>query len=88
LYLEALRLLGLPASACLVVEDNPKGIAAAQAAGLSVLAVANVHEVTDENIQQAIVELDAFLSNSAGGIVPQSTVFYVNQLSHKIPMAL
>jgi beta-phosphoglucomutase len=88
LYLEALRLLGLPASACLVVEDNLKGIAAAQAAGLSVLAVANVHEVTDENIQQAIVELDAFLINTTEISTPQPTVFYANQLAKKIPVAL
>jgi beta-phosphoglucomutase len=54
LYLEALRLLKLPASACLVVEDNEKGIQAAQAAGLAVLAVEGVHQVTHLNIQTAI----------------------------------
>jgi beta-phosphoglucomutase-like phosphatase (HAD superfamily) len=71
-----------------VVEDNPKGIAAAQAAGLSVLAVANVHEVTDENIQQAIRQLDAFLSDAGLQATTQPTVFYANQLTHKIPVAL
>ncbi|MCS6267373.1 MAG: HAD family phosphatase [Vampirovibrio sp.] len=88
LYLEALRLLALPASACLVVEDNPKGIAAAQAAGLSVLVVASVHEVTDENIQQAIRQLETFLSDAGQQVTPQSTVFYANQLAHKTPAHL
>jgi HAD superfamily hydrolase (TIGR01509 family) len=38
-YREAARLLGLPASSCLVIEDSPNGIRAAVAAGTQVLAV-------------------------------------------------
>jgi beta-phosphoglucomutase len=76
LYLEALRLLKLPASACLVVEDNEKGIQAAQAAGLAVLAVEGVHQVTHHNIQAAIQHLEATPYNTP-------PVLYANQLVQK-----
>ena len=38
-YLRAAALLGVPPTACLVVEDSPTGVAAAAAAGMAVLAV-------------------------------------------------
>jgi HAD superfamily hydrolase (TIGR01509 family) len=38
-YRRATRLLGVPAAACLAIEDSPAGIASAQAAGCPVLAV-------------------------------------------------
>ncbi|MBF6599235.1 MAG: HAD family phosphatase [Dehalococcoidia bacterium] len=36
-YLEALYRIGLPADRCLAVEDSPRGVASAQAAGLEVV---------------------------------------------------
>lgn len=38
IYLESLRILGIPPENCIAVEDSTRGIAAAQAAGLRVLA--------------------------------------------------
>lgn len=48
-YLEALRLLqpaapGLTAGECLAIEDTPPGIAAARAAGMTVIGVAHTYE--------------------------------------------
>ncbi|MGQ9592257.1 MAG: HAD family hydrolase [Planctomycetota bacterium] len=40
LYLKAAEALGVPPSACLVIEDAPRGIQAARAAGMRVLALA------------------------------------------------
>ncbi len=40
-YLRAVQLLGLPTTECLAVEDSATGVAAAQAAGLRVIAVPN-----------------------------------------------
>jgi len=57
IYLAAAEHLGLPPSECLVVEDNPKGIEAAEKAGCPVLVVETVHEVTLDNIQRRISEL-------------------------------
>ena len=39
LYLAAARALGVDPAACLAVEDSPRGVAAAEAAGCRVLAV-------------------------------------------------
>jgi len=41
-YLRALRLLGVAAGECVVLEDSPSGVAAAQAAGCVVVAVPSV----------------------------------------------
>jgi len=38
-YLRAAELLGVPASACIVIEDSPVGVVAAESAGMVVLAV-------------------------------------------------
>jgi sugar-phosphatase len=46
-YERAARALGVPASVCVVVEDAPAGIAAAKAAGMTVLAVATTHHASD-----------------------------------------
>ena len=45
---------GLEADECLVVEDNPHGIEAAEAAGCELLVVDSVHDVTYQNIRSRI----------------------------------
>jgi len=42
-YLAAADMLGIPAAACVVVEDAPAGIAAARSAGCAVVALATTH---------------------------------------------
>lgn len=54
IYLEAMRRLGLPPQACLVVEDNVNGIAAAKASGAHVLEVACPDDVTYDRIRDEI----------------------------------
>jgi mannitol-1-/sugar-/sorbitol-6-phosphatase len=46
-YLRAAELLGVPPEACLVIEDAPVGIAAAKAAGATVLGVLSTHAPDD-----------------------------------------
>jgi sugar-phosphatase len=46
-YLRAASLLGLPASECVVVEDAPSGILAAQKAGMRVLALSTTYAPED-----------------------------------------
>lgn len=41
-YLTAARLLGVPPSRCVVIEDSPSGVAAGEAAGCAVVAVPSV----------------------------------------------
>lgn len=54
IYDTAIRMLQLQPEECLVVEDNPNGIRAAEAAGARVMVVTSVHEVTLPNIQASI----------------------------------
>jgi HAD superfamily hydrolase (TIGR01509 family) len=54
IYVKAINRLGLQAGQCLIVEDNPNGIAAAKASGAFVLEVASVADVNLENIHAAI----------------------------------
>jgi HAD superfamily hydrolase (TIGR01509 family) len=54
IYEKAIRLLDLKSHECLIVEDNPNGIAAARATGAHVLEVVSVDEVNWKNIQSAI----------------------------------
>lgn len=54
IYLKAMALLGLEPAACLIVEDHPRGIEAGRAAGGCVVRVADVNEVTIDNIERAI----------------------------------
>ena len=54
MYTKAHKHFGLRADECLVVEDNQHGIEAAQAAGCHLMVVADVNEVTLENIQSRI----------------------------------
>jgi HAD superfamily hydrolase (TIGR01509 family) len=54
IYVKAMDRLGLQPEQCLIVEDNPNGIAAGKASGAFVLEVASVTDVNLENILAAI----------------------------------
>jgi len=54
IYHTAIRMLELTPQACVVVEDNPHGIAAARASGAHVLTVNHPGEVTWERLHQFI----------------------------------
>lgn len=55
-YQQAVRRLGLTPSECVIVEDSPSGIAAANAAGIAVIAVCNTHEPEELSGATKIVE--------------------------------
>jgi len=55
-YLTAARLLGAPASRCVVIEDAPIGIAAGRAAGAVVIALRTTH--ADEALRHADAIID------------------------------
>ena len=57
MYQTAISKFGLSPEECIVVEDNPNGIAAGKAAGAYVLEVATVYDVTYDNIMRKIKEL-------------------------------
>ena len=52
IYLKSAERLGIKTSDCLIVEDNPNGIAAAKASGAHVMVVETVYDVTYENIEK------------------------------------
>ena len=54
MYQTAISRFGLKPEECIVVEDNPNGIAAGKASGASVLEVATVYDVNYENIKRLI----------------------------------
>lgn len=54
IYNKAMRQLGLAPEDCLIVEDNPNGILAAQRSGAYVMQVAEVDDVNLANIQKHI----------------------------------
>lgn len=54
IYITAMRKLGVTPEECLVVEDSEHGMRAAHAARAHVLKVANIDEVTLENIERCI----------------------------------
>lgn len=58
MYQTAISKFGLSPEECIVVEDNPNGIAAGKAAGASVLEVATVYDVTYDNIMRKIKEVE------------------------------
>jgi len=62
-YLEAARRLGVEPSRCLVIEDAPAGIAAGNAAGMTVWAVATTH--APEELRAAAEVYSSTLSISA-----------------------
>lgn len=59
MYQTAIRKFGLQPKECIVVEDNPNGIAAGRASGANVLPVATVYDVNYENIMQMIEKCEA-----------------------------
>jgi beta-phosphoglucomutase len=58
IYLKTMALLGVPAAACLIVEDNENGIKAATAAGAQVMVVKGVDEVVYDRIAQHVRAAD------------------------------
>lgn len=58
IYLKAAASMGFAPEDCLVLEDNAHGIEAARAAGMPVLEISGVHEVTYENIRWKIASLE------------------------------
>ena len=63
IYTMAMDKLGLSPNECLIVEDNPNGIAAARASGAFVMEVTSVEEVNYENIMKH-VELTTSSTNN------------------------
>lgn len=57
IYLVAMQKFGVEAKNCLVVEDNPHGVAAATASGAHVLVVNDPSDVTWERIKERMDEL-------------------------------
>ncbi|MGY6548753.1 MAG: HAD family hydrolase [Roseinatronobacter sp.] len=58
IYLKAAAALGARPENCLVVEDNPNGIRAAEAAGCKLLVVNSVHDVQLDRILSAIARAE------------------------------
>jgi beta-phosphoglucomutase len=54
IYLSAVKRAGCEAAECLVVEDNENGLTSARAAGVHVMAVGGVEEVTYSNILKEV----------------------------------
>lgn len=73
IYNTAIQKLGISPEECLVVEDNEHGIRAARAAGASVLQVADVDEVTLENIMRFIDSNGKAVISTVGGKFGAST---------------
>lgn len=72
-YLAGLQRLGLPASACVAVEDAPRGLRAAQAAGLECIIVRNHmnrHHAFDGAfcVVESVAELGAVLASFVPGL--------------------
>ena len=54
MYQTAIKKFNLKPEECIVVEDNPNGIAAGKGSGANVLPVATVYDVNYENIMHMI----------------------------------
>ena len=54
IYIRTAERLGIKPCECLIVEDNPNGIAAAKASGAQVMVVETVYDVTYENILNSL----------------------------------
>ncbi len=59
MYKTAIQRFGLQPEECLVVEDNPNGIAAGRASGAHVLPVVTVYDVNYDNLTSAIRKCEA-----------------------------
>jgi beta-phosphoglucomutase len=59
MYIMAIQKLGLAPHECLIVEDNPNGIKAAEASGGHVLKIDQIEEVNYHNIKSKINEIEA-----------------------------
>lgn len=59
MYQTAIKNFNLKPEECIVVEDNPNGIAAGKASGANVLPVATVYDVNYENIMRMIEKCEA-----------------------------
>lgn len=59
IYLRAAAMAGVAPATCLVIEDNSFGVQAATAAGMHVLAVRHVDDVTFDAIQAAISRIES-----------------------------
>ena len=59
MYIKAIKKLGLAPHECLIVEDNPNGIKAAQGSGGHVLKIDKIEEVNYHNIISKIQEIEA-----------------------------
>jgi len=74
-YLAAAAQLGLPAAACVAVEDSPPGVAAARSAGMRVIAVLTTHREGDLDLADArlpaLDRLRAMPTREPEGIVLQ-----------------
>ena len=57
MYQTAIESFGLEPKECVVVEDNPNGIAAGKASGAAVLEVATVYDVNYQNIKSFIEKI-------------------------------
>jgi beta-phosphoglucomutase len=58
IYLAAMARMGLSADECVIVEDNPNGIKAAEASGAHVLVVQDVMDVNHVNISKFIAQVE------------------------------
>ena len=63
-FLTGARALGYPPQDCLVFEDAPAGVTAAQAAGCTVLGVQTTHSVLDTEIIKNLSQVTFTLQNS------------------------
>ncbi|MBB4121154.1 HAD family hydrolase [Martelella radicis] len=59
IYLKAIEMLKLHPKECLIVEDNPNGLKAAEASGAHILAVKDVDEVNYKGLKRRIAEIEA-----------------------------
>ena len=59
IYLKAIAKLGLKPKECLILEDSPFGIEAAQNSGAHILKIKNSKDVTLSNINSKIMEIDS-----------------------------
>lgn len=58
IYLKSIAMHGCEPHECLIVEDNPHGIAAAKASGAHVLEVSNPSDVTYDKIKSEILKIE------------------------------